>query len=67
MESIPVFWNGILYVWKPYPGLDPSLMSKHLLIGARMYAQCISEGMSERDAHIAAEKVAYENFYDVTY
>jgi hypothetical protein len=62
---IPAFWNGQLYVWTPYPGIDPSLLSRHLLIGATVYAKNKANGMSERLAHIEAEKAAFADLYGI--
>jgi len=65
--EFPAFRNGKVYVWRPAPGLDPSLLTPHLLIGATVYAIQRDSGVSEEKAQIEAEKSAFEACYGVKF
>ena len=54
--TYPAFAGGKWIVWTPLPGLDVSLGERAMLVGAAVYAQCISEkGMSEEKSHQLAK------------
>jgi hypothetical protein len=66
-KSIPVLINDSLIIWTPNPGMDPSILSSDLLLGARVYANEKMKGMSESICHILAEKAVFESYYNVSY
>jgi hypothetical protein len=59
--------GGKLVVWKPLPGLDPSLGERALLTGAVAYGMAIHAGKPEAEAHQEAEKVMYRSVFHITY
>ncbi len=63
----PSFYNGKWYVWKPLPGLDPSLGESCMWLAALHYSVSKSQGKSETESHTFAEKAAYSHFYQVKY
>jgi hypothetical protein len=61
------FARGQWIVWKPLPGIDPCLGNTSMWLGAAKYAQLKSQGKPERESQNMAEKVAFENHYQVKY
>lgn len=67
MNHLPALSNNIWYYWCPAVGIDPSLSDDALMIGAAIYAKLKSEGKSEIECHIEAEKAAFIYQYDIKY
>jgi hypothetical protein len=63
----PSFYNGIWYLWKPLPGLDPSLGESSMWLAALHYSIAKANGKSETECHSEAEKAAYSQHYRVGY
>jgi hypothetical protein len=63
----PSFARGQWFVWKPFPGIDPTLGDISMWLGAAKYAQMKSQGKPERESQNEAEKLAFENHYRVKY
>lgn len=65
--SWPAFANGMLYEWKPVPGLSASLGERIMWIAAGRYAFSQSQGKSESDSQMEAERIAFQLAYGVGY
>jgi hypothetical protein len=63
----PAIVNNQIIIWKPLPGLDPSLGENSMRIGATVFAQMKVSGKPEDQCHIAAEKAAFEYHYRVSF
>ncbi len=65
--SWPALANGAMYEWKPYPGFSPSLGERIMWIAAGKYAMCQSQGKSESECQMEAERIAFQLAYGVGY
>lgn len=65
--QVAAFVEGQIVVWKPLPGLDPSLGERALQIGATAYGIALSSGKSESEAQQDAERAMYQSVFRVKY
>jgi hypothetical protein len=66
MEVVAIV-DGEVLVWKPLPGLDPSLGERALQIGAMAYGTAKNAGKPEAVAQQEAEKEVYKAVFRVKY
>jgi hypothetical protein len=63
----PAFYKGKWYIWKPLPGLDPSIGQSCMWLAAVQYSVCKSQGKSEAECHSEAEQAAFRCCYRIKY
>jgi len=63
----PSLVNGVWYLWKPLPGLEPGLDESVLWLASAKWASCMASGKPETKAHQEAEQFIFETVYGVSY
>lgn len=63
----PAIYGTETYVWKPQPGLDPSLGEPAMWVGASVYAHLKAQKRPESQCQLEAEKAAFASQYRVKY
>lgn len=59
-EEFPVLLGGQVWIWRPIEGMDMGVSMEAKWAGAVAWAEAKLSGKSDKEAHTAAEKVAYE-------
>ncbi len=60
MNSANILMDGVWITYKPLDGIDPTFTPSQLHICAALYAQAISQGKTELEAHSIAEAYVFK-------